>query len=80
LPDGKSRDAGVTAYVQRLIATDPVTALEWAQTIGNQNTRTTQLETVVSAWMKTNPDDASSWVTQSSLSSDVKARLLPQTQ
>jgi hypothetical protein len=30
--------------------------------------------------MKTNPDDASSWVTQSSLSSDVKARLLPQTQ
>jgi hypothetical protein len=66
--------------VQRLITTDPATALEWAQTIGNQNARNTQLEAAVTVWMKTNPDEASSWLTQSPLSDDIKARLLPQTQ
>nr|MBA3386654.1 hypothetical protein [Chthoniobacterales bacterium] len=77
LPSGGSRDAAVTAYTQRVAATDPQAAAQWAETIGNESTRNSQMESIAAAWLKTDANRASVWIVNSSLSNGVKARLLP---
>jgi hypothetical protein len=74
------RDAAVGAFVQSLVATEPETAVQWAQTIDDENVRDAQLQSIASAWLERDPQNATNWIAQSSLSDDIKARLLPQTQ
>jgi hypothetical protein len=78
LPAGQSRDTAVAAYTRRVASTDPQTAAQWAETIANESIRNSQLESVASAWLRTDASRATSWITNSSLPDDVKARLLPQ--
>jgi hypothetical protein len=78
LAAGPSRDAAVTAYTRRVASTDPAAAAQWAETIGNENMRNTQVESIAAVWLKTDANRASAWIANSSLSDDVKARLLPQ--
>jgi hypothetical protein len=42
--------------------------------------RNTQVESIASVWLKTDANRASAWIANSSLSDDVKARLLPRRQ
>jgi hypothetical protein len=67
----------VTAYTRRVVTTDPQTAAQWAETIGNQSVRNSQIESIATAWLKTDANRATAWIMNSSLSEDVKARLLP---
>ena len=77
MPAGQSRDAAVTAYTRRVASTDPMTAAQWAETIGNDSMRSSQMESIAAAWLKTDTNRATAWIASSSLAEDVKARLLP---
>ncbi len=79
LPAGQSRDTAVAAYTRRVASTDPLTAAQWAETIGNDSMRNSQIESIAAAWLKTDANRATAWIANSSLSEDVKARLLPRT-
>jgi hypothetical protein len=78
LPAGQSRDTAVAAYTRRVATTDPQTAAQWAETINNESIRNSQMESIASAWLRTDANRAAAWITNSSLSDEVKARLLPQ--
>jgi hypothetical protein len=78
LSAGASRDAAVSAYARRVVSSEPQTAAAWAETIGNQNVREAQLESIVVAWLHTDPTSAAAWLSHSSLSAEARARLLSQ--
>src|SRR5204863_507603 len=46
LPAGPSRDAAVTAYTQRVVATDPQTAVQWAETFAETFEFENEIETI----------------------------------
>ena len=76
LPQGESRDAAVTAFSRRIVSTDPQAAVQWAESIGNQNLRDRQIEAIVVTWLQTDANRATAWLANSSLSAETKARLL----
>jgi hypothetical protein len=78
LSQSPSRDAAVGAFARQLAASDPQTAAQWAQTIGNESGRDAQLESIVRSWLNTDSNRAMAWINASSLSDEVKAKLLPQ--
>jgi len=78
LPDGGSRDAAVAVFVRRLVSTEPQAAAQRAQTVSNESVRNAQLESIVSVWLRSDEENTIARITQSSLSSKMKARLLPQ--
>jgi len=78
LPSGASRDTAVAAYSRRIFSTDPQTAASWIETIGNQNLREAQLESMVVGWLHSDPASAAAWLSHSSLSAEARARLLSQ--
>ena len=57
-------------------STDPQAAVQWAESIGNQNLRDRQIEAVVVTWLQTDANRATAWLANSSLSAETKARLL----
>ena len=63
---------------RRIVSTDPQAAVEWADSIGNQNLRDRQIESIVVTWLRTDANRATAWLTNSSLSAETKARLLSQ--
>jgi hypothetical protein len=68
----------VGAFARQLAASDPQTAAQWAQTIGNESGRDAQLESIVRSWLNTDSNRAMAWINASSLSDEMKAKLLPQ--
>jgi hypothetical protein len=77
---GPSRDVAVSAYARRIVSSEPQNAAAWAETIENQNVRETQVTSIVSAWLRTDPTGAAAWLSHSSLSAEARARLLSQGQ
>jgi hypothetical protein len=65
----------VAAFSRNIAGNDPNSAIQWAETIGNENTRNSQIESIVASWEKIDPKSATAWVTQSSLPEEAKARL-----
>ena len=51
-------------------------AVQWAESIGNQNLRDRQIESIVVIWLRTDANRATAWLANSSLSAETKARLL----
>jgi len=76
LPSGESRDAAVGAFARHIANADPQTAVEWAASIGNESQRYSQIEPLVITWMRNSGDQASAWISASSLPQEMKARLL----
>jgi uncharacterized Zn finger protein len=68
----------VAVFVRRLVSTVPQAAAQRAQTVSNESVRNAQLESIVSVWLRSDEENATARITQSSLSSEMKARLLPQ--
>ena len=50
------------ACTRRGASTDPLTAAQWAESIGNDNLRNSQIESIASAWLKTDANRASAWI------------------
>lgn len=76
LPAGNERDQAVAAYVGTVANTDPVSAARWAQSIADPATGQQQMEKVATAWLSQNEAAAREWILGSSLSEQVKTRLL----
>ena len=73
---GPSRDQAVSAFTNRISSSDPRAAVQWAATISNENLRENQMETTARAWLKADPRNASTWISNSTLPEDTKTRLL----
>jgi hypothetical protein len=66
----------VVAFTRQISGNNPQTAVEWAETIGNDNTRNSQIESIVMSWEKTDSKAAMAWIAQSSLPEEIKHRLM----
>ena len=70
------RGLGGLGLHEKIVASDPQAAAQWAETIANQNARDRQLESIVVTWLRADPTSATAWLSNSSLSAEAKARLL----
>ena len=66
----------MSAFTNRISSSDPQAAVQWAATISNDSLRDGQMESTARAWLKTDPRNASAWISNSSLPDETKARLL----
>jgi hypothetical protein len=54
----------------------PETAVQWLQTIGDDNIRNSRSEMIARRWLDSDPQAARQWINQSSLSPELKENLL----
>lgn len=80
LTPSPSRDAAITSFINNreksLIKRDPITAVTWASTIGNDSMRFNQIQIVVKEWQNKDPNAAAAWVHNANLTEDQKNQLL----
>ena len=62
-----AKDAAISGFVSDLGKDEPAMAIEWAQTIENEATRTDALTDVGRDWYREDPDAASNWIETSGL-------------
>jgi hypothetical protein len=65
-------------YARRIATSDPQTAAQWAETIGNERMRNSQIESIVRNWLNTDSSGAKTWISASSLPDEIKAGRLSQ--
>jgi hypothetical protein len=75
---GPARDAAVDLVADELASQNPAQAVSWAESIGTPELRNTRLEDVATAWLKTDPSAARTWLASANLPTETKARLLTQ--
>jgi hypothetical protein len=73
---GKVRDAAVGSYAYAVAETDPAAAMVWAATISDQSQRQSTTRYSMRQWLARDPNAARSWVQNSSLGAEEKAKLL----
>lgn len=77
LPPGKARDAATGAYATSIAAQDIQSAMEWAVTITDEDSRGLKLRTLTEIWMRKDEAAASRWVTESpNIPADLRQELL----
>jgi hypothetical protein len=74
--NGAVRDDAVSAFSSIVAGKDPATALSWATTVSDPAKRTTTVERLVTSWMRRSPNDAKTWIQNSTLPDPEKTRLL----
>ena len=74
--NGAVRDEAVSAFSSSLGASDPAAAMTWATTVSDPNRRNTTVERVLSGWLRRSPNDAKTWIQNSTLPDEEKTRLL----
>jgi hypothetical protein len=67
----------VGAFARQIAGADPANAAQWAATIGNEDSRNGQVESILRNWINTDSSKAIAWITSSSLSNEMKAKLMP---
>jgi len=76
LPDDKSRETVMLAFVDSLSYQQPDIAMKWLDQISNKQTRSSRLENVARRWLESDESAAMAWIKQSSLPEQQKDRLL----
>ena len=76
LSSGLNRDVAIEAYAGKLAPQFPELAIRWAKDIADETLRQRGMETVAETWLASDALAAGQWITQSSLTEIVKARLL----
>ncbi len=76
LPTGYCRNAAVKSYSEQILSSDPVQAVQVAESITDAGDRDKQLVTLLTKWMKADPNAAAIAVQGSPLSDDRKKQLL----
>lgn len=77
LPPGKARDAATGAYATSIAAQDIQSAMKWAVTISDEDSRGLKLRTLTEIWMRKDEAAASRWVTGSlNIPTDLRQELL----
>lgn len=73
---GPGRDETIATYGSAIASLDPPAALGWTMTVNDQRMRDESVQRIISVWINQNPAAAKSWIEQSTLSLEQKARLL----
>ena len=76
MPAGKSRDETVGNFALQLSGQNPVTAVKWAESIADPAAQLRRLETIGQNWLQSDEDAARLWIQNSTLSPEIKIRLL----
>ncbi len=63
-PAGPSRDAGISAIADTLRSVDPDKALEWSQSISDEEKRSNFTESILRSWLRDDPAGAEAWLVQ----------------
>ena len=66
----------MSAYTAVIATTQPEAAVAWAESIADEDLRTSRLTQAVGVWLGRDPQSARAWLERSPLPADVKARLL----
>ncbi len=75
LPVGPTRDAGLGAYSDKMVNTDPAAATQWANSISDDKGRDYYVEIAYRKWVATAPNDAKAFLENSAVSDELKSRL-----
>jgi hypothetical protein len=73
---GKDRDEAIRLFTGQLVAVDPVTAMEWAETVSDTRLRQTTMETVADAWLRKDRAAGVKWIEKGLLPKEIADRLL----
>ena len=73
---GNVRDSAVNSYSYAIAETDPAAAIAWAVTISDNEKRESAERRAASQWLKRDPAAARTWIQNSSLGEETKAKLL----
>lgn len=76
LPHNNSRDVAISKLVTQISSSDPESAFKWAASIDNGEKQVEALKATASTWKNLNADAARSAVQSSSLSDDIKSRVM----
>ena len=71
-------EAAVQAYIGQLAYASPEVAAPWVESITDQNTRFSQIETIARNWLQADRPSAEAWLAKVNLPDDRKQRLLKQ--
>jgi hypothetical protein len=74
--NGAVRDRAVAAFSEALEQGDPMGALKWALTLPDLDVRAARTERAAAAWLRTDREAATRWISTSGLSEEAKARLI----
>ena len=76
LPEDSGRQAAVMALVDSTSYQNPELSVQWAEKITDNQGRGYRLENAARRWLESDETAAMAWIKQSSLSQQVKDRLL----
>lgn len=71
MTESPERDAAVEGYATRVSRENPATAMQWAETIADQNVRQETVVEVARDWMRNDKAAAEQWIQSSGLSEEV---------
>ena len=63
-PVGPSRDAGISVIADTIRSVDPVKALEWSQSISEEEQRSIFSQSILRSWLRDDPAAAGAWLAQ----------------
>jgi hypothetical protein len=64
-PVGPSRDAGISAILENIRSADPEKALEWSQSMSDEEKRSNFSESILRSWFSDDPNGARAWLAKS---------------
>ena len=76
LPDTRTKDTALSAFIGGLSDTDPATAVQWVQQISEPKLREQALAQTMRNWVQADPASARAWMDQAGFSDDMKQRAL----
>lgn len=75
MPPSVETDGARERYAQEVLRRDPVSAMEWAQTITSDEQRARAQETLIRSWMRRDRNAATNWLNASPLAPEFKQRV-----
>ena len=76
MPESTARDSAVETYASSVAWREPETAIQWAETISDAETRTETLTNVARAWVRRDREAASTWLEGSGLPAETVQSVL----
>lgn len=75
-PAGAQRDLATTSLAKEIAQTDPMNAIAWAGSIGDEKQRTATLKSVVTEWKRFDRNAATEWIKSSDIPLEMKESFL----
>ena len=75
MPPGDARDLSASTIARRVVGDDPASAIAWANSIANTETRQETYVDIGRRYTRTNPQEAAAWLATSGLSAAVQQQI-----